>query len=212
MAIFNSYVKLPEGNTSIWDVSLLCLIAAHVDVDGLIFCQVSPAVAFPPRIAILLMSASSLGFTIMRWAGMRHFALFWSQVDGWTLPFRLSISGECSGPNNMHPSEIDCSGWIEHPREFLTWKTQKFIGLNQEKPDFTPQTVGFCFLPSYFWGITLVCVWCCYTAIQLSKFQYLWVVGPDESRNLFPMRSWDLTLSGRFSMEGDESDEWSFLS
>lgn len=33
-----------------------------------------------------------------------------SLVDGWTLPFRLSISGECSGPNNMHPSEIDCSG------------------------------------------------------------------------------------------------------
>lgn len=33
-----------------------------------------------------------------------------SLVDGWTLPFRLTISGECSGPNNAHPSEIDCSG------------------------------------------------------------------------------------------------------
>ena len=33
-----------------------------------------------------------------------------SLVDGWTLPFRLSISGDCSGPNDAHPTEIDCSG------------------------------------------------------------------------------------------------------
>lgn len=32
-----------------------------------------------------------------------------SLVDGWTLPFRLSIEGQCSGPNNLHPTEIDCS-------------------------------------------------------------------------------------------------------
>ena len=30
-------------------------------------------------------------------------------MDGWTLPFRLSIEGQCSGPNNAHPTEIDCS-------------------------------------------------------------------------------------------------------
>ena len=33
------------------------------------------------------------------------------KVDGWTLPFRLSISGDCSGPNDAHPTEIDCSGF-----------------------------------------------------------------------------------------------------
>lgn len=31
-------------------------------------------------------------------------------MDGWTLPFRLTIHGKCSGPNDLHPTEIDCSG------------------------------------------------------------------------------------------------------
>ncbi|CAJ1359395.1 unnamed protein product [Effrenium voratum] len=45
-----------------------------------------------------------------------------SLVDGWTLPFRLTIHGKCSGPNDLHPTEIDCSGLTldECPtREFM---------------------------------------------------------------------------------------------